>query len=90
VTYLRKHIVSNFTGLGRKNLCLDLQKLDNMRRTYDMVVSKDQTISSIYRSRRLLKMKKINIQDEEKDGYSDIVDEMQVTIGFSSTFLIDA
>jgi hypothetical protein len=38
-----------FTGLGRKNLCLDLQKLDNMRRTYDMVtVSKDQTISNIY------------------------------------------
>jgi hypothetical protein len=49
VTYLRKHIVSKFTALGRKNLCLDLQKLENMRRTYDMVIaSKDQTISSIY------------------------------------------
>ena len=31
-----------------------------------------------------------NIQDEEKDGYSDIVDEMQVTTGCSSTILIDA
>jgi hypothetical protein len=30
-----------------------------------------------------------NIQDEEKDGYSDIVDEMQVTIGSSSNVLID-
>jgi hypothetical protein len=49
VTYLRKHIVSKFIGLGRKNLCLDLQKLDNMRRTYDMVtISKDQRISNIY------------------------------------------
>ena len=35
-------------------------------------------------------MKKINIQDEEKDGYSDIVDEMQVTTSCSSTVLIDA
>jgi hypothetical protein len=49
VTYLRKHTVSKFTGLGRKNVCLDLQKLDNMRRTYDMVtIRKDQTISNIY------------------------------------------
>jgi hypothetical protein len=31
-----------------------------------------------------------NIRDEERDGYSDIVDEMLVTIGFSSTILIDA
>jgi hypothetical protein len=31
-----------------------------------------------------------NIQDEEKDGYSYIVDEMQVTTGCSSTVLIDA
>ena len=31
-----------------------------------------------------------NIQDEEKDGYSDIVDEMQATTGCSSTVLIDA
>jgi len=30
------------------------------------------------------------IQDEEKDGYSDIVDEMQVTTGCSSIVLIDA
>jgi hypothetical protein len=34
-------------------------------------------------------MQNINIQDEEKYGYSDIVDEMRVTIGFSSTVLID-
>jgi hypothetical protein len=31
-----------------------------------------------------------NVQDEEKYGYSDIVDEMQVTTGCSSTILIDA
>jgi hypothetical protein len=31
-----------------------------------------------------------NIQDEEKDGYSDIVDEMQVTTSCSSIVLIDA
>ena len=35
-------------------------------------------------------MQNINIQDEEKDVYSDIVDEMQVTTGCSSTVLIDA
>jgi hypothetical protein len=34
-------------------------------------------------------MHKKNVQDEEKDGYSDIVDEMQVTAGFSCTILID-
>jgi hypothetical protein len=34
-------------------------------------------------------MQSINIQDEEKDGYSDIVDEMQVTTGCSSTVIID-
>jgi hypothetical protein len=45
----RKHIVSKFTSLRRKTLCCDLQKLDNTRRTYDMMtISKDQTISSIY------------------------------------------
>jgi hypothetical protein len=45
----RKHVVSKITGLGRKNLCFDLQKLDNMKRTYDMVtVSKNQTVSSTY------------------------------------------
>ena len=55
-----------------------------------VTVSKDQTVSSIYRSRRFLKMQNRNIQDEEKDGYSDIVDEMQVTTGCSSTVLIDA
>jgi hypothetical protein len=32
----------------------------------------------------------MNIQDEEKDGYLDIVDEMKVNIGFSSTIIIDA
>jgi hypothetical protein len=31
-----------------------------------------------------------NVQNEEKDGYLDIVDEMQLTEGFSSTVLIDA
>jgi hypothetical protein len=31
-----------------------------------------------------------NIQDEGKDGYLDMVDEMQVTTGCSSTILIDA
>jgi hypothetical protein len=35
-------------------------------------------------------MENINVQDEEKYGYSDIVDEMQVTVGCSSTVLIDA
>jgi hypothetical protein len=35
-------------------------------------------------------MHNINVQDEENDGYSDIVDEMQVTTGCSSTILIDA
>jgi hypothetical protein len=35
-------------------------------------------------------MQNKNIQDEEKDGYSNIVDEMQVTTGCSSTVLIDA
>jgi hypothetical protein len=39
---------------------------------------------------RILKMQNKNVQDEEKDGYSDIVDEMQVTRGCSSTVLIDA
>jgi hypothetical protein len=35
-------------------------------------------------------MQNKNIQDEEKDGYSDIVDEMQVTASCSNTVLIDA
>jgi hypothetical protein len=35
-------------------------------------------------------MQNINVQDEEKDGYSDRVDKMQVTTGCSSTVLIDA
>jgi hypothetical protein len=35
-------------------------------------------------------MQSRNIQDEEKDAYSNIVDEMQVTTGCSSTVLIDA
>jgi hypothetical protein len=35
-------------------------------------------------------MQSRNIQDEEKDGYSNIVDEMQVTTGCSSIILIDA
>jgi hypothetical protein len=33
-------------------------------------------------------MQNINVQDQEKDGYSDIVDEMQVTAGCSSIVLI--
>jgi hypothetical protein len=35
-------------------------------------------------------MQNKNIQDEEKYGYSDIVDEMQVTTSCSSTVLIYA
>jgi hypothetical protein len=35
-------------------------------------------------------MQNKNVQAEEKDGYSDIVDEMQVTTVCSSTILIDA
>jgi hypothetical protein len=35
-------------------------------------------------------MQNKNIQDEEKYGYSDIVDEIKVTTGFSSIVLIDA
>jgi hypothetical protein len=35
-------------------------------------------------------MQNINVHDQEKDGYSDIVDEMQVIVGCSSTVLIDA
>jgi hypothetical protein len=58
-----------------------------MRRTYDMVTV---SIQYLYRSRRLLKMQNRNVQDEEKDGYSDIVDEMQVTAGCSSVILINA
>jgi hypothetical protein len=34
-------------------------------------------------------MQNINVQDEEKDGYSDIVDKMQVTAVCSGTILID-
>jgi hypothetical protein len=34
-------------------------------------------------------MQNKNVQDEEKDGYSDIVDEMQVTTDCSNTILID-
>ena len=48
-----------------------------------------ENIRYLYRSRKLLKMQNKNIQDEEKDGYLDIVDEMQVTTGCSSTVLID-
>jgi hypothetical protein len=35
-------------------------------------------------------MQNKKFQDEEKDGYSDRVDKMQVTTGCSSTILIDA
>jgi hypothetical protein len=35
-------------------------------------------------------MQNKNVQDEEKDGYSDIVNEMQVNTGCSSIVLIDA
>jgi hypothetical protein len=35
-------------------------------------------------------MQNRNVQDEEKDRYTDIVDEMQVTTGCSSVVLIDA
>jgi hypothetical protein len=46
-------------------------------------------IQYLYRSRRLLKIQNRNIQDEEKDEYSDRVDEMQVTTCCSSIVLID-
>ena len=35
-------------------------------------------------------MQNKNVQYEENDGYSDIVDEMQVTVSCSNTILIDA
>jgi hypothetical protein len=35
-------------------------------------------------------MQNRNVHGQEKDGYSDIVDEMQVTASCSSTVLIDA
>jgi hypothetical protein len=35
-------------------------------------------------------MQNINVQDEEKDGYLYIVDEMKVTTGCSNIILIDA
>ena len=35
-------------------------------------------------------MQNKNFQDEEKDGYSNRVDKMQETTGWSSTILIDA
>jgi hypothetical protein len=35
-------------------------------------------------------MQNRNVQDEQKDGYSDRVDKMQVTTSCSSTVLIDA
>ena len=35
-------------------------------------------------------MQNRDVHEQEKDGYSDIVDEMQVTTGFSGTVLIDA
>ena len=34
-------------------------------------------------------MHNTNVQYEEKDGYLDIVDQMQVTIGCSNIVLID-
>jgi hypothetical protein len=34
-------------------------------------------------------MQNRNVHEQEKDGYLDIVDEMQVTVGCSSTVLID-
>ena len=35
-------------------------------------------------------MQNINVQDEEKDGYSYIVNEMKVVACFSTIVLIDA
>jgi hypothetical protein len=35
-------------------------------------------------------MQNINIQDKGTDGYSNIVDEMQVTTCYSNIVLIDA
>ncbi len=52
-------------------------------------VSRDPD-SMQYRSKWLLKMQNINVQDKEKDGYLDTTDEMKETAGCSSTVLIDA
>ncbi len=53
-----------------------------------VTVSRDPD-SIQYRSKWLLKMQNRNVQDKEKDGYSDIADEMKETAGCSSTILID-
>jgi len=55
-----------------------------------MVTVSKEPDSIPYRSRWLLKMQNINVQDKDKDGYLDIVDEIQVIVGCSSTDLIDA
>ena len=54
-----------------------------------VTVSRDPD-SIQYRSKWLLKMQNINVQDKEKDGYSDTAEEMKETAGCSSTVLIDA
>ena len=43
-----------------------------------------------YRSKWLLKMHNRNVQDKEKYGYSDTIDEMQETEGCSSIVITDA
>ncbi len=54
-----------------------------------VTVSRDPD-SIQYRSKWLLKMQNINVQDKEKDGYSDTADEMKETASCSSIVLTDA
>ena len=58
-----------------------------MRKTCDMVTVSRDLDSIQYRSKWLLKMHNINVQDKEKDGYSNTVDAMQETTGCSSLVL---
>ena len=54
-----------------------------------VTVSRDAD-SIHYRSKWLLKMQNRNVQDKEKDGYSDTTDEMKETASCSSIALTDA
>ena len=54
-----------------------------------VTVSRDED-SIQYRSKWLLKMQNINVQDKEKDGYLDTSDEMKETADYSSIALTDA
>ncbi len=61
-----------------------------MRKICDMVTVNRDSYYIQYRRKWLPNMKNINVQDKEKDGYSDIVDEMQETASCSSIVLTDA